>query len=115
MIVSLSRQPKHDYGPLKKASTTYAERFAKIQEFKEQPTYHPLDRAGYRPFRTTRHVGQGLTGNALPFDHDGETQEHMSQLAETMLDEEHNILLMGSYPREPEIPGKKPGKDPAGR
>ena len=72
-------------------SSSYSERFAKIQEFKEQPTYHPLDRTGYQPFRPTKQVGQGLNVNAMAFDQhyvDGETQEQVSQLAETMLDED---------------------------
>ena len=101
MIVSLSRQPKHDYGPLKKGETTYSDRFARIQEFKAQDTYHPLDRSGYQPFRQNRPVGEGLHAPGSAFDQqdiDGETQEHMSQLAETMLDEEHNMLLSSSFP-----------------
>ena len=47
MIESLNSAPKYDYGPLKKVNTTYSERYAKTKEFKEQPTYQPLERTGY--------------------------------------------------------------------
>ena len=118
MIVSLSRPPKQDYGQLKKGAATYAERFARIQEFKAQDTYHPLDRSGVQPFHHTRQVGEGLHAHRTAFDHqsiDGETQEHMSQLAETMLDEEQNILLMPPFQNPAEVLGKRPGRGTGGK
>ena len=102
MIQSLNNVPKYDYGPLKKTNTTYSQRYAKSKEFKDQPSYQPLERNGYKPFRTNNQVGQGLGQAGIAYDQQYTSSgihEHMSALADTVYDEENNLLVIGSFPQ----------------